>query len=40
MCKSNGFAKSIEAVAELVADLVAVAEVKPVVCINLYPIIH
>ena len=30
MSKSNGFAKSTEAVAELVADLVAVAEVKPV----------
>jgi hypothetical protein len=30
MSKSNGFAKSTEAVAELVADLVIVAEVKPV----------
>ena len=30
MSKSNGFAKSTEAVAELVADLVAVAEVKTV----------
>jgi hypothetical protein len=30
MSKSNGFAKSTEAVAELVADLVAVAEVKSV----------
>ena len=30
MSKSNGFAKSTEAVAELIADVVAVADVKPV----------